>query len=93
MKINAWDVLPFVVGFLLLILASAYAGLFWWVVLWFGVACVLGIVELLSVLTTRKTLSEKFWELLRTNPKKAYLILGLFWAAVIALTWHLLSMR
>ena len=58
-----------------------------WVFLLFSVC--FGLVELIYVRKTGRTVSQHFWEFSRNNRKKAFIILGamaLFW---IALLWHL----
>jgi len=87
------DVLAFVTGFLVLVYTFLWAGLTWWAVFWVGVLLWLGVVELYLEKTTGRTLSERFGELRARKPWKAWVVLGVFWLAIIALTWHLLSMK
>lgn len=88
-----WDVFWFVVGLALIAYAFLWAGLLGWFIFWVGFCLWLGLVELVLKLKTGETLSSRFGRLLREKPRKAYVILALFWLFTLILTWHLISMR
>lgn len=87
------DTFAFLVGFCVLILAYLWAGLWEWSVFWVGVCVWLGALEYYCEKKMGLTLSERFGKLRAERPAQAYALLALFWFFVIALTWHLLSMR
>jgi len=61
----------------------------WWL---FGVFaiffCCFGVIEFLAVKTTGKSISQKFWDLKRTNKTKALLIIIFMQIAWLSLLWH-----
>lgn len=91
MKIN-YDTITFIVGLLLIGTALLYAGLMDWLIFWLGFLIWLVCVEYYCEKNQQKTLSERFGDLIKTAPRKAYMIIALFWLLTLILTWHLISM-
>ncbi|MEM2445249.1 MAG: hypothetical protein QW734_01150 [Candidatus Bathyarchaeia archaeon] len=86
-----FDTIAFAAGLVLIALALLYAGLQEWLAFWFGFLAWLGAMEWYLDKKTGKTLSERFGELMKKSPKKAYAVIISFWLAILALTWHLIA--
>jgi hypothetical protein len=50
-----------------------------------------GLMEWLSVAKTKKTISQHFWALKKSNPVGAWIIAGSMLIAWLALLWHFLG--
>lgn len=81
------DAVKLIVALLFLMVPFALAGLWWWVYTWAAIAIVLALMELISYLKDKKTISQKFWAWWKTGAvwKKVLIISGmiLFWAYLI----------
>jgi len=84
------DAVIAVVAFLALIVPFLLAKLWGWVALWIAIALVLGVVEGGSYLTTRRTISQRFWEFRRQHRLFSWVLIGLMTAAWLGLVAHLL---
>jgi len=84
------DAVIAVFAFLALIVPFMLATLWGWVVLWIAIALVLGVVEGLSYLMTRRTISQQFWEFRRHHRVFSWVLIGLMTAAWLGLVVHLL---
>jgi len=64
----------------------------WWL---FGVFAIFfacfGVIEFLAVKTTGETVSQKFWNLRKTNPKAAWIIIAGMIIGWAALLWHFMG--
>lgn len=61
----------------------------WWLFSVFAVFfCCFGLVEFLAVKKTGETVSQKFWDLRRRNPKAAWIIVAGMQLAWLALLYH-----
>ncbi len=84
------DAVIAVLAFLALIVPFLLAKLWGWVALWIAIALALGVVEGLSYLTTRRTISQQFWEFRRQHRIVSWVLIGLMTAAWLGLIAHLL---
>jgi hypothetical protein len=64
----------------------------WWLFSVFAIFfCCFGVIEFLAVKTTGHTVSQKFWDLKKRNPKAAWIIVGGMAVAWAALLWHFMG--
>ena len=81
------DAIKILIAFSLLVIPFWMCGLMWWVYLWFGIALLLAIAELVSFLYMRKTISQQFWARWKELSllKRTTIVVGmvLFWTYLI----------
>jgi len=87
------EILIFVGAFAVLIGAFWWAGLVEWALFFAALGGLLASFEIYAVCKLGKTLSERFGETLRKNPKVGWILWGLLAVAFAALLWHLVAMR
>ena len=72
--------------FILMVIPFIIAKLWWWVGFWVILGVLLGIVELVSVLVSGKTISQRFWKWRKKTETSKWLVytmlagMILFWA-------------
>lgn len=86
------DVASVALAFIVLTLAFFIAGLTYWGWLMVGVSVLVGLMELMAVKRTGRTLSRQFGELLGKRRTTGLILLLLLSLAYFGLVLHLLSM-
>jgi len=84
------DVLQVTAMFVFLILPFLWAGLKWWVWLWVYILIGFAVFEVVSYLSTGKTLSQQFGAYGRKNPTAKWMVLGSMVLGWLCLIWHLM---